>query len=140
MWADTQTWRTGMECTVPLLEKVDIPSEWRVSGFDFKWKICPMLDMPLRLAHEVNVPAGVKNCLQKEGMTLEELRSALAIPTAESQKMGMDSVIQTLGQTIISQTKPQFPGARYKKLALFSGITPLPAGEEGFNVCITQVT
>ena len=73
----------------------------------------------------------LEHLLEAEGKTVEDLPSLFSLASPASGST--ESVLRAVGELFEKARKPSGEGGSYRRLRLFSGLLPTPAGEESFE-------
>ena len=75
--------------------------------------------------------------LQKEGKTLEDVKSIVSKDPPPKPEVNMD-LVNAIGRLVDKCCQGSPDGPSYRKLRLFSGLKPVPAGEEEYDAWMEQ--
>ncbi|XP_028676175.1 paraneoplastic antigen Ma1 homolog [Erpetoichthys calabaricus] len=74
--------------------------------------------------------------LKDEGMTMDDVQALYM--RDKSGQSNPESIIRAVGELIGKTVRPSNENNAYRRLRVFSGVSPTPAGEEGLDVWVDQ--
>ncbi|XP_048108990.1 uncharacterized protein LOC125300872 [Alosa alosa] len=95
------------------------------------WKIITHAQQPTPQAPAEDFSAKLQRFLMSEGKTLADIQSLSSTD---------ESVLRAMVDVVSRTTKSQAESQGYRRLRIFSGITPTPAGEESLEYWLEQAT
>ena len=96
-------------------------------------------DWPIIMIPESPPPLEETNMLAESPRASEEKESPLkGLLEASSSNGTAESIIRAVGDMLSKIEKPVGEGVSYRRLKMFSGVLPLPAGEEGLDHWLEQ--
>lgn len=115
-------------------EKIDpsrVPTEVLPRDGDPPWKIVVVRD---KESGPDDFSAKLRKLLQDEGKSMTDVQALLSpFPTSSPE-----AVIRAVGELLEKTTKHSSDSTAYKRLRVFSGVVPTPAGEETMENWIEQ--
>lgn len=118
-------------------EKIDlsrVPAEVLPKDGDPPWKIVVVRDKSLTLMIFQQNSENFRKLLQDEGKSMTDVQALFSpLPTSSPE-----AVIRTVGELLEKTTKRSGDSTAYKRLRVFSGVVPTPAGEETMENWIEQ--
>ena len=111
----------------------EVPKEVLASEGEQTWPIITVFDAP---SPESDFNTKLRTLLQEEGKTYDDVQAMFteSQPTSSSA----ESLIRAVTDLLDKTSKPAGEGGGYRRLRVFSGIVPTPAGEEQFDHWLEQ--
>ncbi|KAK7884084.1 hypothetical protein WMY93_027207 [Mugilogobius chulae] len=126
-----------LESQAPSREKVvaeDVPQEVLASEGTPGWPLVTAFNTP---TSEDDFSVKLKALLQAEGKSLDDVQ-ALFTESQPPAPSSAESLIRAVTDLLDKTSKPASESGGYRRLRIFSGIVPTPAGEEQFDHWLEQ--
>lgn len=120
------------ECKEPVNPKI-VPPEVIVEDGSERWTIVVTDGTPMESDEFLEKLNGL---LRAEGKTLEDLQGLCSPPTQPINSS--ESVVRTMGELLSQSRAVSLEGHGYRRLRMFSGVIPTPAGEESLEPWLEQ--
>ncbi|XP_043118325.1 paraneoplastic antigen Ma1 homolog [Puntigrus tetrazona] len=78
----------------------------------------------------------LSNLLIQEGKSVSELQAMFSSPSSNAGSP--EAIIRAVGELLEKTSKPVSDGSAYRRLRVFSGTVPIPAGEEALETWMDQ--
>lgn len=125
------------ECSQPIdLQRV--PSEVLPAEGATPWAmvVAGRVPPPPAVSETRDFAAKLASLLQAEGKTFSDVSKLCT--SEEPPLSSAEAVIRTMGEVLEKVVKPPIDGSSYKRLRIFSGTLPTPAGEESLDHWMDQ--
>uniref|UniRef100_A0A3B4BYA9 CCHC-type domain-containing protein n=1 Tax=Pygocentrus nattereri TaxID=42514 RepID=A0A3B4BYA9_PYGNA len=114
------------------LTAAHVPAEVKSSRGLERWPIVTMSETP---SSATQFSQKLLNLLKTEGKTIEDLHTVFPQPNCPTSPT--ESILRAVAD-LLDKTRPQHEGGSYRRLRLFSGVLPTPAGEEQLEHWLEQ--
>lgn len=133
---------TGRKCFILVqtstdLESLTVPSEIGIEGEAGPWTV--HIVKSLIAQPESDFHSKLLALMQQEGKTLSDVKSIVSDAPGQNPDMNMD-LVTAIGRLVDKCCQGPTDGPSYRKLRLFSGTKPVPAGEEEYDAWMEQAT
>ncbi|XP_055011546.1 paraneoplastic antigen Ma1 homolog [Boleophthalmus pectinirostris] len=112
----------------------EVPKEVLTAEGLTGWPIVTAFDMPTA---EDDFQVKLRALLQAEGKTIDDVRT-LFPESQQSTSSSAESLIRAVTDLLDKTSKPASESGGYRRLRVFSGVVPTPAGEEQFDHWLEQ--
>ncbi|XP_029968702.1 uncharacterized protein LOC115403829 [Salarias fasciatus] len=115
------------------LTSLNIPPEVKHPESEEAW---PLITMDGTPASE-EFGSKLKLLLEAEGKTMDDLKALLPQPSPQPSTNSTESILKAVGDLLEKTSKPPAE-VGYRRLRIFSGLLPVPPGEEQFDHWLEQ--
>uniref|UniRef100_A0A672IGG7 Uncharacterized protein n=1 Tax=Salarias fasciatus TaxID=181472 RepID=A0A672IGG7_SALFA len=115
------------------LTTLNIPPEVKPPESEEAW---PLITMDGTPASE-EFGSKLKLLLEAEGKTMDDLKALLPQPSPQPSTNSTESILKAVGDLLEKTSKPPAE-VGYRRLRIFSGLLPVPPGEEQFDHWLEQ--
>lgn len=124
------------------LDPQKMPQEVGIEGEVGPWAVLLVGNataMEIPPARDTAFQTKLLSLLQQEGKTLADVQAMVNPASSPATDLSKD-LVNAIGQLVDRCNKVSAEGHNYRKLRLFSGMKPTPAGEEEYDAWIAQAT
>ena len=124
------------ECKEKLTEVQSIPPEVVFTDGSKPWPIYTVAESPAAPVDDFS--SKLSALLAAEGKSMDDVQALYTGPEPVPAQGSVESIIRAVGDLLDKTGKPPPEGGGYRRLRVFSGTVPTPAGEEQFDHWMEQ--
>lgn len=120
------------------IDPASVPPEIGILGEAGPWTVHLVHSLAVQ-APDADFQSKLLALLQQEGKTLEDIKSIVSEEPPAKSDLNAD-LVNAIGKLVDKCCQGPADGPGYRKLRLFSGLKPVPSGEEEYDAWMEQAT